>query len=94
MYQPYARAESGHRRTHVIILRAPAQDGSGASGDFVHFKANWDAKRAPSISYNGEQTIRSMNKMDALIKATGAKLLINHDREQSATIPKSPAFIE
>jgi hypothetical protein len=35
-----------------------------------------------------------MNQMDALIKATGAKLWINHDFEQSAGIPKSPAFIE
>ena len=48
----------------------------------------------PSINYNSEQTIRSMNEMDTLIKATGAKLWINHDREQSVTMPRSPAFVE
>jgi hypothetical protein len=64
------------------------------SGDFVHLKANWDAKRVPSINYNSEQTIRSMNEMDAFIKATGAKLWINHDQQQSATIAHSPAFTE
>jgi len=47
----------------------------------------------PSINYNTDQSTRSMNEMDALISATGAKLWINHDPGQIATIPKSPNFI-
>jgi N-acyl homoserine lactone hydrolase len=64
------------------------------SGDAAHFAANWEAKRVPSINYNAEQSLRSMNEMEAFIKATGATLWINHDAEQSATIPKAPAFID
>jgi hypothetical protein len=64
------------------------------SGDFVHLRANWEAKRVPSINYNAEQSMRSMNEMDTFMKATGAKLWINHDLEQSTAIPKSPAFVE
>jgi N-acyl homoserine lactone hydrolase len=64
------------------------------SGDAVHLKSNWDAKRVPSINYNAEQSMSSMSEMESLIKTTGAKLWINHDPEQSATISKSPGFIE
>lgn len=85
----------GHTPGHQsLFVRLPKTGPVLLSGDFVHLMANWEAKRVPSINYNAEQSIRSMNEMDAFIKATGAKLWINHDREQSATIPKSPAFVE
>ena len=48
----------------------------------------------PSINYNAEQSLRFMNEMDTFIKATGAKLWIDHDPEQSAMIPRLPTFIE
>ncbi|WP_280155385.1 hypothetical protein [Piscinibacter sp. XHJ-5] len=48
----------------------------------------------PSINHDAEKSLRSMNEMDTFIKASGARLLINHDREQSASIPKSPAFLD
>jgi hypothetical protein len=35
-----------------------------------------------------------MDEMDTFIKATGAKLWINHDPAQSAMIPGPPTFIE
>jgi len=53
---------------------------------------NWDAKRVPLINYNAEQSMRTMSQMESFIKAIGAKLWINHDPDQSATIPKSPAL--
>jgi len=42
----------------------------------------------------GAERVRSMMEMDAFLKAAGARLWINHDSEQSKTIPKSPAYIE
>lgn len=56
--------------------------------------ANWEAKRAPSINFSQEQTIRSMNEMAAFLRSTGARLWINHDHEQSETVPKAPAFVQ
>jgi N-acyl homoserine lactone hydrolase len=77
-----------------LLVRLPKTGPVLLSGDAVRLKFNWDNKRVPSINYNAEQSTRSMDIMDSLIKATGAKLWINHDFEQSAAIPKSPAFIE
>ena len=64
------------------------------SGDFVHLRSNWDAKRVPSINFNAEQSSRSMLQMESFIKATGAQLWINHDAEENKAIPKAPAFVE
>ncbi len=89
------KSTPGHTPGHQsLFVRLRKMGPVLLSGDFVHLTANWEAKRVPSINYNVEQSLRSMNEMDAFIKATGAQLWINHDREQSATIPKSPAFVE
>lgn len=37
-------------------------------------KSNREARRMPSFNYDIEQSVRSMNEMDAFIKATGAQL--------------------
>ena len=88
-------ATPGHTPGHQSLFVRLSKAGPVLlSGDAVHLRANWEANRVPSINYNADQSLRSMNRMEAIIKATGAKLWINHDAEQSATIPKAPAFIE
>ena len=81
----------GHQSLFVLL---PKTGPVILSGDFVHLKSNWEAKRVPSTNYNIEQSARSMNEMDSFIKATGAQLWINHDSEQSRATPKAPAFVE
>jgi glyoxylase-like metal-dependent hydrolase (beta-lactamase superfamily II) len=85
----------GHSPGHQsLVVRLPKTGPVLLSGDFVHLKSNWEARRVPSFNYSIEQSVRSMNEMDAFIKATGAQLWINHDSEQSRAIPKAPAFVE
>jgi N-acyl homoserine lactone hydrolase len=75
-------------------IRLPKRGPVLLSGDAPYLMTNWDAKRVPLINYNAEQSMRSMSQMESFIKAIGAKLWINHDPDQSATIPKSPGFVE
>ena len=77
-----------------LFVRLPKTGPVLLSGDFVHLRSNWEAKRVPSINFNVEQSSRSMLEMESFIKATGAQLWINHDAEQSRTVPKAPAFVE
>jgi N-acyl homoserine lactone hydrolase len=85
----------GHTPGHQsLFLRLPKTGPVLLSGDFVHLKSNWEARRVPSFNYDLEQSVRSMNEMEAFIKATGAQLWINHDSEMSRAIPKAPAFVE
>jgi glyoxylase-like metal-dependent hydrolase (beta-lactamase superfamily II) len=89
------KSTPGHTPGHQsLFVRLPKTGPVLLSGDFVHLMVNWDAKRVPSINHDAEKSLRSMNEMDTFIKASGARLLINHDREQSASIPKSPAFLD
>jgi len=89
------KSTPGHTPGHQsLYVRLPKTGPVLLSGDMVHLKSNWDARRVPAINYSAEETLRSMRQMDAFMHATGAKLWINHDPEQSATLPKAPQFIE
>ena len=59
-----------------------------------HFQENWDARRVPSMNFNGDQTVASMNRIASVMAANNAQLWINHDKAQSAKISKSPAFYD
>jgi N-acyl homoserine lactone hydrolase len=85
----------GHTPGHqVLFVRLPKSAPVVLSGDMVHIRSNWDAKRAPSFNFNGPQSIESMNRIDAFLKQSGARLWINHDLAQSQGIPKAPAYVE
>lgn len=89
------KSTPGHTPGHQsLFVRLPKTGPVLLSGDFVHLKSNWDAKRVPSINYDTDQSRRSMNEMESFLKATGVQLWINHDSEQSRGIPKAPAFVE
>jgi N-acyl homoserine lactone hydrolase len=89
------KSTPGHTQGHQsLFVRLPKSQPVLLSGDFVHLMGNWEGRRVPSINFSSELTSRSMGQMNDFIKSSGARLWINHDREQSATIPKAPAFVE
>lgn len=89
------KSTPGHTPGHQsLFVRLPKTGPVLLSGDMVHFRSNWDAKRVPLFNYDRAASLRSMNEMAAFIERTGAKLWINHDFAQSATLPKLPQYIE
>lgn len=60
----------------------------------MHLKDNWVNRRVPSFNYDREQSLESMEKVSRIMAATGAELWINHDKPQSDSIPRAPAYIE
>ena len=81
----------GHQSLFVRLHKsAPVLIG----GDMVHLQQNWDARRAPSINFDKELTIQSMDRMRGFMQQTGARLWINHDAEQARTMIMAPAFID
>lgn len=85
----------GHTPGHQsLLVRLPRRGPVILSGDMVHLQENWTARRVPTFNYDVEQSLRSMEKVAALMASTGAELWINHDKVQSERIPKAPAFIE
>jgi N-acyl homoserine lactone hydrolase len=85
----------GHTPGHQsLLVRLPRRGPVLLSGDLAHFQDNWDHRRVPAFNFNREQTMASMQKVTDLLAAQKAELWINHDRAQSARIPKAPQHIE
>jgi N-acyl homoserine lactone hydrolase len=81
----------GHTPGHqVLYVNLPKSGPVVLSGDLAHFQENWDKRRVPVLNFDKAATLASMENIDKFIKQTGAKLLIQHDAEQNATIPHAP----
>jgi N-acyl homoserine lactone hydrolase len=85
----------GHTPGHqALFVRLPRRGAVILSGDHVHFRDNWDHRRVPVFNFNREQSVASMEKVAKLAASNKAELWINHDKAQSASIPRSPKYIE
>jgi N-acyl homoserine lactone hydrolase len=85
----------GHTPGHQsMLVRLPKYGSVLLGGDVAHFWSNFSYRRIPSMNTNKEQTKQSMDKVDAITRAEGAKLWLNHDYEQNKTIPHAPMWIE
>lgn len=85
----------GHTPGHQSLLVKLRQTGAVLlSGDAVHLKDNWDAKRVPAINVDKEKSSASMQRMSDLMTQNKAQLWINHDKPQSVTIKHAPEFYQ
>ncbi len=64
------------------------------SGDLYHFVKSRQDRRTPSFNTDAAETLRSMDKVEALVKSTGATFWIEHDLELSKTLKMAPAFYD
>ena len=85
----------GHTPGHQsLLVRLPKTGAVVLSGDVAHFQENFSERRVPGFNFDKAQSLQSMAKIDAIVKAEHAQLWINHDAKQSATIAHAPQFIE
>jgi N-acyl homoserine lactone hydrolase len=85
----------GHTPGHQsLLVKLPKSGAVLLSGDAVHFKANWDDRRVPSINFDKEKTLASMQRIADLLAKENAQLWINHDRAQRDSLKMAPAYHE
>jgi glyoxylase-like metal-dependent hydrolase (beta-lactamase superfamily II) len=85
----------GHSPGHQsLFLKLPKTGNVLLSGDMVHFTDNWEKRRVPGMNFNKELSAKTMEEMDAFMKANKATLWIQHDLEQNAALPRAPHFFE
>ena len=81
----------GHTPGHQsLLVRLPKTGVVILSGDLVHFQSNWENRRVPGMNFNRDQSAASMDKVAALIVTERAQFWINHDKVQSAKVPRPP----
>lgn len=88
-------AAPGHTPGHqVLLVRLPKRGPVLLAGDLYHYPEERTTGRLPTFESNAEQSKASRAKVEALLKATGAELWIEHDIATHAKLPKAPDFVE
>ena len=89
------KAAYGHTPGHQILVLKLAKTGSVVlAGDLYHYQAERGTDKVPGFEFNREQSLASREKIEALVKQTGAQLWIEHDLTHFRTQKKSPEFYE
>jgi N-acyl homoserine lactone hydrolase len=85
----------GHTPGHQsLLVRLPKTGFIVLSGDAVHFQDNWTHKRVPSMNFNRDQSLASLQRIAAVLEERKATLWINHDKQQSDGLRYAPAHYE
>jgi glyoxylase-like metal-dependent hydrolase (beta-lactamase superfamily II) len=88
-------ATPGHTPGHQsLLVRLKSTGPVLLSGDAVHFRENWDARRVPSINADRAQTLASMDRIAVLLASEEAQLWMNHDKQQRDGLRLAPAFYD
>jgi N-acyl homoserine lactone hydrolase len=85
----------GHTVGHQsLLVHLPKTGWVILSGDAVHLKENWDARRVPSMNVDKDKTVASMQRLADLMAQHNAQLWINHDKSQSDALLHAPKYYE
>ena len=85
----------GHTPGHQVLFVRLARTGPVVlAGDLYHYPEERTTGRVPTFEFDAAQSRASRQKVEALLKRTGARLWIEHDIATHAKLPKAPQFVE
>ena len=64
------------------------------TGDLYHRSESRELKRVPRFNTDEAQTRESMEVFEELARESGARVIIQHEPRDVATLPKPPAFLQ
>ena len=85
----------GHTPGHqCLYVNLPRQGPVVLSGDLWHWATQREFKRVPTFNFDRELTLASMERIENFVKQHGAKVWIEHDAQQNASIDLVPDYYE
>jgi len=85
----------GHTPGHQsLLVRLPQTGPVILSGDVAHFETSFDHRYVPSNNWDQQASLKSMDKIAAIMAKEHAQLWINHDQQQSDAQKKLPEYYE
>lgn len=85
----------GHTPGHASLLVNLRNSGPILlTGDLYHLTESREHRRIPAFNTDPEETLRSMDKFEALASKTGARVIIQHEPDDIAGLPKSPDYLD
>jgi N-acyl homoserine lactone hydrolase len=88
-------ATPGHTPGHrVVLVRLPKAGPVLLTGDMWHLAESRAGRKVPRFNVDRAQTLTAMDKVEALARATGARVVREHVIEDFEAMPKFPAALE
>ena len=85
----------GHTPGHQVLYVDLAEHGPMLlSGDMYHFYENREFRRVPIFNYDVAQTKASMAAFEAFAEEMGAKVYLQHSKEDFEKLPKAPNYLK
>ena len=85
----------GHTPGHSVLQVNLAESGPILlTGDLYHRSESRELKRVPRFNTDEPRTRVSMDVFEALARESGARVIIQHEPRDVATLPKPPAFLQ
>ncbi len=84
----------GHTPGHTVLLLRLAEAGPILlSGDLWHLAASRRHRRVPTFNVDRTETLASMDRVEALVATTGARVVIQHELADLASLPQFPSSL-
>ena len=85
----------GHTPGHQVLFLDLADTGPLVlSGDLYHFRLSRAERRVPTFNVDREQTLASMERIEAFVEDVGATFWIEHDLALFEQLDLAPAYYE
>jgi Zn-dependent hydrolases, including glyoxylases len=82
----------GHTAGHTVLLVRLAEAGPILlSGDLWHQAASRRGRRMPVYNTSRAQTLASMDRVEALVTETGARVIVQHELADYESLPRFPS---
>jgi len=85
----------GHTPGHQALLMKLAKSGTVLlSGDLYHLRDDRKNRYVPSFNDDRAQTLASYDRFERIAQNTHARVIIQHDPQDFASLPKFPAYLD
>ena len=85
----------GHTPGHTVLLVRLAEAGPILlSGDLWHQAESRRGRRMPIYNTSRDQTLASMDRVEALVATTGARVIVQHELADYDSLPRFPASLQ
>lgn len=85
----------GHTPGHcVLLLRLPNAGRILLSGDLWHLVESRRGRHVPTFNTDRDQTLASMDRVEALAASVGARVIVQHDPADFESLPRFPQFLD
>ncbi|MEQ8934335.1 MAG: N-acyl homoserine lactonase family protein [Amphiplicatus sp.] len=88
-------AMPGHTPGHSVLLAQLDKAGPVLlTGDMYHLTEAREKRTVPVFNADAEETLRSMDRFEALAAKTGARVIIQHEADDFAALPHAPDYLD